>query len=100
MKLGVKHRADLLKRLQEKGVPETAVDFIKRRGRICICHGTSNMKFCYLRKKETHLDPITHQWKQVEWFKLKFNESAESRVENWNQVMEQFEDWVNLIGNQ
>ena len=97
MKFVNRHRSEVLSTLDRNGIPEQAVDFIKRRGRICIHHRASGQEFTYLRKKETKLDPITQQWQHTEWFKIKSGNSKELAVENWEMVMEAFDKWTKSV---
>lgn len=78
-------------------ISEHEIDFIKRRGRICIHHRESGKEFSYLRKKETRLDPFTQQWQHSEWFKVKSGNSKELEVENWELVMKAFDKWTKSV---
>jgi len=99
MKFVARHRSDVLNLLEKRGIAQSEIEFIKRRGRICICHPGSGMRFCYLRKEETRLDPFTRQWTHVQWFKVKLNDSREQQVDNWELVMEKFDQWTLLVSN-
>ncbi len=57
-------------------------------------HVLTGQSFSYLRKKETTLDPVDKQWKHAEWFKIKSNDSKETDVTNWEQVMLAFDQWL------
>ena len=73
------------------------MEFIKRRGRICIYHRESGKEFCYLRKKETKLDPFTQKLQDSEWFKIKSENTKELEVENWEMVMKEFDKWTKSV---
>ena len=94
MKFVKHHRTQVLALLEKNKIALSDIDFVKRRGRICICYRPSDSDFSYLRKKETKLDPFTRHWKNSEWFKVKSGQSKEMRVDNWDQVMLQFENWL------
>ena len=73
------------------------MDFVKKRGRIQIIHGTSGSRFSYLRVKETTLDPTTRGWQHSEFYKVKMNTSKESPVDSWDQVMVLFDQWTQQV---
>ena len=100
MKFVKKHRSDVLERIGHYHFKEDDFDFIKRRGRICIRHRTSNLEFAYLRKKETQLDSITRQWKHSESYKVKSGTAKEELVPDWEQVMTLFAKWLQQVMNQ
>ena len=93
MKFIHQHRSNILNILKRYQIDETAVDFIKKRGRIQIIHRASGRKFSYLRVKQTTLDPISQGWKHSEYYKIKYHLAKEVPVENWSQVMEAFDTW-------
>ena len=97
MKFVHKHRADILRILQKHQLTESMVSFTKKRGRIYINHLESGDHFAYLRKKETRLDPVDHQWRHAEWFKIKTKDTRERDVENWDQVINAFDQWIGEI---
>lgn len=97
MKFVTRHRSDILAVLERSGVAETDIDFVKRRGRICIIHRESGQEFCYLRKQETRLDPLTRAWVDTQWFKVKSSNFTEKSVDNWEQVVKDFELWVHRV---
>lgn len=88
------HRLDILDCLGRHLLPESDFDFVKKRGRICIKYRKTGDKFAYLRKKETRLDPVTKQWLNAEWFKVKSGLEKEQEVISWEQVIEMLDRWL------
>lgn len=94
MKFVNHHRLDILMAIERHQLLESDFDFIKRRGRIHTKHRDTGLEFAYLRIKETHLDPLTREWKNTEQFKVKSSNNKEQTVPNWELVMELFEKWL------
>ena len=94
MKFVHRHHSDILRIFNEQGLSASDFDFVKKRGRICTRHQSTAQEFAYLRIKEIQIDPNTREWKHVEWFKVKSDGVKEREVQNWDQVMELFEEWV------
>ena len=99
MKFVHRHRSDILFVLKKHQLKESDFDFIKKRGRICTRHKSTGREFAYLRKKETKIDAFTREWKNVEWFKVKSGNGKEQEVQNWDEVMKLFQEWLLEVRN-
>ena len=99
MKFVHRHRSDILHIFKQHQLNELDFDFIKKRGRICTRHRATGREFAYLRKKETKIDALTREWKNVEWFKVKSDGLKEQEVQDWDDVMELFQEWLIRVIN-
>jgi len=94
MKFTQAHRSALHSAMGEQDLSPDNFEYVKRRGRINIIHIASKKTFAYLRRKETKIDPKTHQWIESQHFQVSRNNRQEIIEENWDRVLGQFKDWL------
>ena len=77
MKFLANHRKEVLQYIAKSGLNESGFSYVKRKGRINIVHDSSKKYFAYLRKKETSINDETHQWEDITYYKVQYNDQPE-----------------------
>ena len=90
----------MFKLMEKHGFHQDQFSYVKKRGRIYVKTGDPSILFGYLRKKHTHLNPVTKQWEHGSSFKVQVNNTKEVEKNTWDEVLVEFENWLRSLDKQ
>lgn len=70
---------------------------VKRKGWIRIEHSFSGQYFTYFKKKETRIDPVSKEWENSLFFKIKTQEIAEIIEPTFDSMLSIFDLWLKKL---
>ena len=97
MKFTQVHRKSIHSEMKKQQFSPEDFEYVKRKGRINIIYISTKMSFTYFRKRETSIDPTTHQWVESEYFLVSYNSQKEFIAKTWKNVTENFSEWLQSI---
>jgi len=97
MKFLENHRKDISAVICQNEMDQQAFSYVKRKGRINVIHNPTKKYFAYLRKKETSINELSHQWEDKTYYKVQKDDHEEIIIETWEAVVLDFKKWIRLL---